>query len=292
MNDILNNLKQEFTQVTIQNKLIYINIGIFLLLSILSVLAFMFQVNIESELNKLSLPANLNVLKKQPWSFISYMFLHSGFFHLLFNMFWLHIGGKLFLQYLNPKQLLSTYILGGLVGGILFVISYNYVPAFELLVAEASAVGASASVFAIMVAIATYTPNYTIKFPFIGSVKLKYIAIFMVFLDILNIPKGNGGGHIAHLGGALFGYLYIKQLQKGKDLSINISHLLKRIRNTFKTKKPLKKAYKRPKSDYEFNSEKSNKQKNVDKILEKISNAGYESLTKEEKATLFNASKR
>ena len=292
MNNILNNLKQEFNQLTIQNKLIYINIGIFLLLSILSVLAFMFQVNIESQLNKLYLPANLNVLKKQPWSFISYMFLHSGFFHLLFNMFWLHFGGKLFLQYLNPKQLLSTYIVGGLVGGILFVIAYNYVPAFELLVAEASAVGASASVFAIMVAIATYTPNYAIRFPFIGSIKLKYIAIFMVLLDILSIPKENGGGHIAHLGGALFGYLYIKQLQKGKDLSINISHLLKRIRNTFKTKKPLKKAYKRPKSDYEFNSEKSNKQKNVNKILEKISNSGYESLTKEEKATLFNASKR
>ena len=210
MDSIFDNFKREFKKGPILNKLIYINVGAFLLFNILGVFSFMFQFNITPQLNKLYLPANLSILIKQPWSFISYMFLHSGFLHLLFNMVWLHFGGKLFLQYLKPKQLLSTYILGRLFGGILFIISYNYVPAFETLSDGAAAVGASASVFAIMVAIATYTPNYAIQFPFIGFLKLKYIAIFMVAMDILSIPKGNAGGHIAHLGGALFGYLYIK----------------------------------------------------------------------------------
>ena len=292
MNSIFNTFRREFNQGTILNKLIYINVSVFLLFSILDVFSFMFQFNIGPLLNKFYLSANLSILIKQPWSFISYMFLHSGFLHLLFNMVWLHFGGKLFLQYLNHKQLLSTYILGGFFGGILFIITYNYVPAFQALSAGASAIGASASVLAIMVAIATYTPNYAIQFPFIGFVKLKYITIFMVALDILSIPKGNAGGHIAHLGGALFGYLYIKQLQKGNDLSINFSNFLERLINTFKTKSNLKKVHKRAKSDYEFNSEKESKQKEIDKILEKIANSGYESLSKEEKATLFNASKK
>ncbi len=292
MNNILNNLKEEFIKETIQNKLIYINSIIFIILSILDVFSFMFQFNIEPIINKLYLPTSFQALIKQPWSFISYMFLHNGFLHLLFNMIWLHIGGKLFLQYLNPKQLLSTYILGGLFGGITLVIAYNYIPVFKPLANEAIAIGASASVFAIMVAIATYAPNYALKFPLIGFLKLKYIATFMVFIDILSIPKGNAGGHIAHIGGAIFGYFYVKKLQKGKDLSIDFFYIFNIIKSTFKIKKPLKKVYKRPKSDYEFNSEKSKKQKEVDKILEKIAKSGYESLNKKEKATLFRASKK
>jgi membrane associated rhomboid family serine protease len=292
MDSILNNFKREFKQGTILNKIIYINVGVFLVFSILGVFSFMLQLNISPLLNKFYLPANLRILIKQPWSFISYMFLHSGFLHLLFNMVWLHFGGRLFLKHLNPKQLLSTYILGGFFGGILFIITYNYMPAFQQLSDGASAVGASASVLAIVIAIATYTPNYDVQFPFIGFLKLKHIAIFIVILDILSIPKGNAGGHIAHLGGALFGYLYIKQLQKRNDLSINFSNFLERLINIFKTKNKLKKVHKRAKSDYEFNSEKARKQKEINKILEKISNSGYESLSKEEKAILFSASKK
>jgi len=292
MESVLNNFKLEFKKGTLLKKLIYINVGIFLLFGVLGVFSFMFQFNIRPLLNKLYLPSNLNVLIKQPWSFISYMFLHSGFLHLLFNMVWLHFSGKLFLQYLNPQQLLSTYILGGLSGGLIFIIAYNYVPAFQALSTEASAVGSSASVFAIMVAIATYTPNYAVQFPFIGFVKLKYIAIIMIALDILSIPKGNAGGHIAHLGGALFGYFYIKQLQKGKDFSFNFSNLLARIINTFIIKKKLQKVHKRATSDYEFNSREKQKQKEIDKILEKIANSGYESLSKKEKKALFSASKK
>ena len=292
MDNILNNLKHEFKKGTILSKLIYINVGVFLLFSILGVLSFMFQFDISLLLNQLYLPAEYSRLISQPWTFITYMFLHSGFMHLLFNMLWLHFGGKIFLQYLSPKQLLSTYILGGISGGILFVIAYNYLPSLQVYLDGAQALGASASVLAIIVAIATYTPNYSVQLPFIGFVKLKHIAIFTVALDIISIPKGNTGGHIAHIGGAIFGYIYIKQLQKGNDFSTGFSNFLERLFNTFKNKSKLKTVHKRARTDYEFNAGKSAQQKEIDKVLEKISKSGYESLSKKEKATLFSASKK
>ena len=292
MDSILNNLKREFKQGTILNKLIYINVGLFLLFSILGVLSFMFQFDLNPILNKLYLPAENSKLLSQPWAFITYMFFHNDFLHLLFNMIWLHFGGKIFLQYLNPKQLLSTYIFGGISGGLLFIISYNYLPALTIYTQSAQALGASAAVLAIVVAIATYTPNYSVRFPFIGIVKLKHIAIFCVVLDVLSIPKGNAGGHIAHLGGALFGYFYIKQLKKGNDISNGFSNFLNKLVNTFKTKSKLKTVHKRPKSDKQFNTERTERQKAVDLVLEKISKSGYTSLSKEEKAILFSASKK
>jgi len=292
MDSILNNLKQEFKRGTILNQLIYINVGVFLLFSILGVFSFMFQFNLLPILDQLYLPAENSKLLSQPWAFITYMFLHNGFLHLLFNMLWLHFAGKIFLQYLSPKQLLSTYILGGVSGGLIFIIAYNYIPALAIYTQNAQALGASAAVLAIMVAIATYTPNYSVRFPFIGIVKLKHIAIFSVLLDLLSIPKGNAGGHIAHLGGTLFGYLYIRQLQKGNDFSIGFTKWINNISNLFKPKSKLKTVHKRKKTDTQFNTEKSAQQIAVDIVLEKISKSGYESLSKEEKATLFSASKK
>jgi len=292
MDSILNNLKQEFKQGTILNKLIYINVGVFLLFSILGVFSFMFQFNLSPVLDQLYLPAENSKLLSQPWAFITYMFLHNGFLHLLFNMVWLHFAGKIFLQYLNHKQLLSTYLLGGVSGGLIFIIAYNYIPALAIYTENAQALGASAAVLAIMVAVATYTPNYSVRFPFIGIVKLKHIAIFSVMLDLLSIPKGNAGGHIAHLGGALFGYLYIKQLQKGNDFSLGFTKWINNIANLFKPKSKLKTVHKRKKTDTQFTTEKSAQQIAVDIVLEKISKSGYESLSKEEKATLFSASKK
>ena len=292
MNSILNNLKREFKEGTLLNKLIYINVGIFLLFGILGALFFMFQFNIDPFLERLYLPADSSILLTQPWAFVTYMFLHNNFLHLLFNMIWLHFAGKIFLQYLSPKQLLSTYILGGISGGILFIIAYNYVPALIIYTQNAQALGASASVLAIVVAIATYSPNYSVRFPFIGILKLKHIAIFCVALDMLSIPQGNAGGHIAHLGGAIFGYFYIKQLQKGNDISNGFSNFLNKLVNTFKTKSKLQTEHKRSKSDKQLNKEKTEQQKAVDLVLEKISKSGYESLSKEEKATFFSASKK
>jgi hypothetical protein len=111
-------------------------------------------------------------------------------------------------------------------------------------------------------------------------------------MDILSIPKENAGGHIAHIGGAIFGYFYIYQIRKGRDISDNFSSFLQKLSNTFKPKSNLKTVHRRPKTDYEYNSNKSRVQKEVDEILEKIANSGYDSLSKEEKALLFKASKK
>ena len=289
---MLTNLRQEFKKGSMLNKIIYINLSLFLFFSILSVLSFMFQFDIKTILNKLYLPADTTTLLKQPWTFITYMFLHNGFLHLLVNMLWLHFAGKIFLQYMQPKQLLSTYILGGISGGLLFIIAFNYIPVLETLTLDARALGASASVLAIMVAIATYSPNYSVYFPFIGNVKLNKIAIVCVIIDILSIPNGNAGGHIAHLGGAIFGYFYAKELQKGNDFSFGFSNFLNKLVYTFKNKSKLNTIHKRFTSDYEFNKSEFNKQKEIDIILEKIANSGYESLSKSEKETLFTASKK
>lgn len=291
MTSFLHNLKKDFKELAIFSKIIYINFGIFLFFSILEVFSFMFQFNLSPILDRLYLPAQNSKLLSQPWTFITYMFMHNSFLHLLFNMLWLHFSGNIFLQYLNTKQLLSTYILGGISGGLIFIISYNYIPPLAIHTQSAQTLGASAAVLAVIVAIATYKPNYSVQFPIIGIVKLKHIAIFSIIIDLLSIPNGNSGGHIAHLGGALFGYLYVKQLEKGNDFSIRFSKWLNSLVNLFKPK-PKFKSVNRRKTDIQFNTEKSAQQIAVDIVLEKISKSGYESLNKKEKETLFSASKQ
>jgi membrane associated rhomboid family serine protease len=223
------------------------------------------------------LPSNTEEIIKQPWSLVSYMFIHDNFIHLIFNLIWLHFGGKLFLQYLNQKQLLNTYIIGGLSGGILFIIAFNYLPALIPFSENAKALGASASVLAIFFAIATHIPNYQVNIPFIGYVKLKHIALIYITLDFLNIPSGNAGGHIAHLGGAIFGFFYIKKF---------IHRSVKNEKNQFYSY--LKNIFNFQKS----NIKKNYKMKEIDLILEKISKSGYNSLTKTEKELLFKSSKK
>lgn len=292
MKKVFYNFKAEYTKGSIVNKLTYINIIVFVVINIIALFGYMFQTDISLFVRKLYLPASLTTLINQPWSLITYMFLHSGLLHLFFNLIWLHFGGKLFLQYLNSKQLLTTYVFGGISGGLFFILLYNYIPVFKPFAVNALAVGSSASVYAIMIAVATYAPNYTVQIPFLGLIRLKYIAIFMITMDILSIPKENAGGHIAHIGGAIFGYFYIYQIRKGRDISDNFSSFLQKLSNTFKPKSNLKTVHRRPKTDYEYNSNKSRVQKEVDEILEKIANSGYDSLSKEEKALLFKASKK
>jgi len=285
-------IKKKFGEASILNKLIYINVTIFILFSLFDVFSFLFNSNINSFINKFELPSNTDIFIQQPWSIITYMFFHSSILHLLFNMIWLHFGGKILINYINEKQFLSTYLIGGICGGILFILSYNFIPAFNDIYLSAFAIGSSASVFAIMIAAATYSPNLYVQLPLLGRIKLKHIAIFMITLDIISIPKGNAGGHIAHIGGALFGYFYIYQLKKGQDYSILMSKLIDIITNTFKTRSKFKTVHKRAKSDYEFNAEKADQQKEINKILEKISKSGYDSLNQKEKDTLFSASKK
>ncbi len=275
--NFLDNLKREFGIANMLNKLIYINVFSFLVLNIFSVIFSLLLIDISSIKELLMLPSSTEEVIKKPWSLISYMFIHDNFIHLLFNLIWLHFGGKLFLQYLNQKQLLYTYILGGLFGGILFIIAFNNLPALIPYSENAKALGASASVLAIFFAIATYIPNFQVSIPFIGFIKLKHIALIYIILDFLNIPNGNAGGHIAHLGGAIFGFFYVNQFTQ-KSAKNKQNQFLSYLKNIFNFQKSKNK--------------KSYKMKEIDLILEKISKSGYNSLTKIEKELLFKSSKK
>ena len=275
--NFLDNLKREFGIANMLNKLIYINVFSFLVLNISSVIFSLLLIDISSIKELLMLPSSTEEVIKKPWSLISYMFIHDNFIHLLFNLIWLHFGGKLFLQYLNQKQLLYTYVLGGLFGGIFFIIAFNNLPALIPYSENAKALGASASVLAIFFAIATYIPNFQVNIPFIGFIKLKHIALIYIILDFLNIPNGNAGGHIAHLGGAIFGFFYVKQFTQ-KSAKNKQNQFLSYLKNIFNFQKSKNK--------------KSYKMKEIDLILEKISKSGYNSLTKIEKELLFKSSKK
>jgi membrane associated rhomboid family serine protease len=229
----------------------------------------------------------------RPWTIITYMFVHdlNGIWHLLFNMLWLYWFGQIFLQFLSQKKLLSVYLLGGFAGAVLYTLVYNIFPAFELERFGSNMVGASAAIMAVVIAIAAIAPNYSIQIIFFGPVKLKYIALITIVIDLISIQYSNAGGHIAHIGGELFGYLYAKNHLKGRDLTSGFSKIIDAILNLFTPRKRMKVTYKTPTNDFEYNKTKVEQQKEVDRILDKIAKGGYNSLSKEEKDFLFKSSR-
>jgi membrane associated rhomboid family serine protease len=239
--------------------------------------------------NWLALHSNLSVFSKNPWTLFSYMFLHSGFLHLLFNMIVLNFSGRLFTTYFTGRQLFGLYILGGIFSGIVYLLSYF------LLGMSSQLVGASGAIMAVLIATATYAPNMSLRMPLIGIVKLWHVAAVILTIDLIQLPMQNTGGHIAHLGGAIFGYIYIKLLQQGTDLSKGISKLQDVVENWSKPKPKhsFKKVHRNtnPTKSASSNTEKDMHQKKIDAILDKISQSGYDSLTKEEKQYLFKAGK-
>ncbi len=299
-NKIVDEIKESFREGNSLTKLIYINLGVFVLVKLTFVIYFLFFPGVSGYGNKeamfynevlsyLMVPSNLNTLLFRPWTVVSYMFLHFGFLHILFNLMVLYWFGRIFLQYLTPKQLTTTYLLGGLSGAVLFITSYNLFPGLS----EGTALGASAAIMAIVIAISFYTPNYEVYLPFIGPVKIKYIAMVYVGLDVLQIASDNAGGHIAHLGGALYGYLFTMQMRKGKDTGKGFSSVFDSIASLFSRKPKMRVTYKsqaRSMTDFEYNKSKSESQKNIDAILDKIAKSGYDSLTKQEKEILFKMS--
>jgi membrane associated rhomboid family serine protease len=291
-------IKHTFRQQSALTQLILINVGVFLVLKILGVMFFLFrQENLEQlVLGYLALPADPALILKKPWTIISYMFLHYDFFHILFNMLWLYWFGKIFLEYLNSKKLISVYLIGGLVGGLVYVLAFNLFPVFRESVPQSVALGASAAILAVVMAVSFYVPNYTLYLMFLGPVKLKYIALFTVLIDVLSIRSGNAGGHIAHLGGAFYGFLYATQLQRGIDMSKGFNRFMDSLFSLFKRRPELKVKYKkpagRPETDMEYNARRAAEQRRIDQILEKIARSGYEGLTREEKEILFKSSKK
>jgi len=280
---LLDSLKDRFRSGNIVEKLIYINCFVFLGTLLTKVFQGLYVNEYNFIIEWFSLDAEINLLFTKPWSLFSYGFLHANFIHILMNLSVLYYIGNLFLEYFTQKQLLNFYFLGTLFGGILFVFSQNYFPLFNG--KTATLVGASAGISAIFIGITTYIPNYKIKLRFIGFVKLSYLAAIWIGLDLLGLIGNNSGGHFAHLGGALFGFLFInKPNTKKSDLSKYLKNILKRNKKTLGTV---------------YNSKKKKKiisntdltQKQIDLILDKISKSGYDTLTKSEKEFLFKQGK-
>ncbi|MCK5169225.1 MAG: rhomboid family intramembrane serine protease [Bacteroidales bacterium] len=289
---IIDEIKKSFKSGSALIKLIYINIAVFLAVKLIGTFITLLQLNTGfSFVTWFAVPADLNNLVYKPWTIFTYMFLHQDFMHILFNMLWLYWFGMIFLHYFDNKKLLSIYIVGGLTGAALYILSFNIFPLFDQVLPMSYALGASASVIAIVITISVYAPNHTINLLFFGPVKLKYIAIVTIVLDVLSIASSNAGGHIAHLGGALFGYMYISQLRKGKNITKGFDRFMDKIFSLFKPKDKFKVTYKRPANDYEYNKTKATKQKDIDNVLDKIAKSGYDSLTKKEKEILFKNSK-
>lgn len=295
----LDEIKSYFKSNNIITRLILINVAIWLFINMIRVFAFILSFS-DGEIqyfitDLLGIPAAAGRFIFRPWTIISYMFTHIEFFHILFNMLWLFWFGKIFLQYMSSRQLFATYIMGGISGAVLYMISFNLFPVFSDALPYSNAIGASASVMAIVTATAMYVPNYSIHMIFLGRVRIFYIALFLFVLDFFMIRSGNAGGHIAHIGGALWGVAYIYMLKKGSDISALFQGLsFNKFRNTFtkKKKSPFTNVYsnEHPMNDEQYNKEKAKNQDEIDKILEKISKSGYESLSKEEKELLFKAS--
>ena len=284
--NILDDLKLQYKTGGMVQKLIFWNIGFFLFSL---VFFYSFSVGKFQIPTWIALSSDLGTFIRTPWTLITFNFFHAGFLHLFFNLMVLHFSGRLFSTYFTDKQMLGVYVLGGIFSGITFVLSYIFIGKAGLLV------GASGAIMAILIATATYAPFMLLRIPLIGIVKLWHVAFVILLVDLIQMPLDNTGGHLAHLGGALFGFIYIKLLQSGTDITKPFSALLDGFANLFKPKKktPFKKVH-RNTTKNGVNSFKENKdmtQKQIDDILDKISKSGYDSLTKEEKEFLFKAGK-
>jgi len=279
-------ISYKLARLNVLEKIIVINTVIFLVSFILRQFARGVYTWVE-------LPSNFNSFIIKPWSIITYAFLHYDPLHLLFNMLWLYFLGRLVLNLFNPKMALNIYFLGAIFGGLSFLLGYNVLPSFFS--GNAYVVGASAAVRALMIFLCTYMPQKEIRF-FTINLKLWYIGVILIVFDIFGLFGFNAGGNLAHLGGAILGFVYAKQLLKGNDIGKGFERLMDKVVSWFskKEKTPLKTVHKKKykvggytKGDFDS----FNKQKQIDVILDKISKSGYDSLTATEKEFLFRAGK-
>jgi len=286
--NIIDDLKLQYRTGGITLKMIFWNIGIFLI----SLIFYQFKFQIFAFPDWISLSSNYSLALRYPWTLLSYAFFHSGFWHLVFNMLVLNFAGRLFLTYFTAKQFLGLYLLSAIFAGIMFVLAAFFIPL------GTGIVGASAAIMAILVATTTYQPLMNVRLFLFGNVKLWYITAVIILLDLMQILVENTGGHIAHLSGAFFGFVYIRLLQNGTDLSKGITSVLNFFSNIFRPGKktvPFKKIHKnynpQPTKTVSKIVTKDRNQQQIDEILDKISRSGYDSLTKQEKEFLFKVGK-
>ncbi|MDY7395189.1 rhomboid family intramembrane serine protease [Aureibaculum sp. 2210JD6-5] len=283
MNSIKDKIVYKIKTATIAEQIIYATIVVFVITLLFRVFSTFMEWNDNLFVNWFALPAGFEQFLTKPWTIVTYGFLHADFLHILFNLILLYYIGNLFLDFFSKRDFLIYYLSGIVVGGIIYLTSYNFFPALKG--SNSVLLGASAGVTAILVGLATKIPNYAIHLRFIGAIKLWYIAVGMILIDVIQLPISNTGGHLAHLGGALIGFLLTNQTNQGKSFSNLFGFIFKS-----KKEKPLKTVYKNPNPQKKTKASSTQQQK-IDAILDKISKSGYEALTQEEKDFLFKIGK-
>jgi len=289
----MSGLRYQFVRLSIAQKLIVVNVGVYI---VNAILPFLFGLESDAIMQWFELPKDMGAFLTQPWSIVTYSFFHGGIWHLFWNMIILYFASRIFLNLFGSRKLINVYFLGVIFGGLIFMLSYNIFPVFSGV--RTALIGASAGVTAVLIFICAYMPNMEVRL-FFFNIKLWYLGVFVVLLDLIQIPNsGNAGGHMAHLGGAFLGYLYARQLLKGNDIGAWFSNMLDSVSEWFKPKKeakaPMKTVYRKKgqkRRKYTVDYDKESKQRRIDAILDKISKSGYESLSKEEKDYLFKAGK-
>lgn len=293
MDNFFTKIKRAFANGHILTKLIYINVGVFLIVRSIIVGLRLFEIESTPFLTYLQVPSSFSTFLHKPWTLLTYMFLHIELLHLVFNMLWLYLFGRIFLDFFYEKQLAGLYLSGGIAGGAMYILAYNIFPYFRDMTATSLLMGASASVMAIVFAVSFYRKDYEINLLFIGRIRLIYLAFFVFFIDFLSITSDNAGGHIAHLGGSLWGILFASRLRKGRDLTAFINRLIDKIVNLRKKRGArMKVTYRRTETDMEYRARKQKEADDLDAILDKLKHSGYDSLSSEEKKKLFDASKK
>ena len=274
----LNDLKYKYSGFSIAEKIIFLNIIFFLIPYLINTLLFLFNINSKSYIELFLLSPELNNLIIKPWTLVTYSFIHDGFFHLFWNMLLLYYISRMILNLFSSSTFINIYFLGVIIGGIFFLLSYSFFPVFK---GDFSSMGgSSAGVMAAIIFMCAYSPENEIRL-FFFNIKLKYIGVLFFVFDIIQIPYGNSGGHIAHIGGAILGFFYARNLINGRDIGSGFENLWK-----FFLKKRRKKAtnkFSQHINKINNKPEKSYKQKSIDAILDKISKSGYESLSDKEK---------
>ena len=292
--EVWDDIKNTYRHGNSLTRLIYINIAVFLLITISAIIGFL--VNnpgiSDKALDLLSVPSSFKTLFLKPWTIITYMFTHKDIWHILFNMLWLYWFGSIFLEYLDQRKLVAVYLLGGISGAVVYILSFNIFPVYTGIVAESVAIGASASVMAVVIAIAAYVPDYVVQLFLLGRVKIKYMALAIFVLTSIMDFSVNSGGKLAHIGGAFFGYFFSVNLRQGRDIGRRFNLVIDFFSTILKPRKKLRVTHRNPATEYEYNKIKSEHQDQINKILDKISKGGYDSLTKEEKETLFKESQK
>ncbi len=289
---IVDEINRSFRNGNYLTKLIYLNIVIWVIVRLVFVGYTLSGSDGSLMLSWMALPASFELFISRPWTLLTYMFLHFELMHILFNVLWFYWFGKIFLEYHSQQKLLSLYLIGGVSGGLGYMLAYNLIPVLQSSVLHVQLLGASASVIAIVIAIAVYVPNHLIHLVFIGPVKIKWIAFVSVLLYIINLSGDNAGGNFAHLGGAIWGWIYMSQLMAGRNITGRFDRMTDTLFSWFRPCQRLKIKYNSPNPDYEFNKRKVAQQEEINRVLDKIGKSGYDSLTFEEREILFKMGRK